>query len=60
MVLEFQTHSIWEHDKMVGIFATKLGVVCYLAVDKGNLRESAFDFSLSGHSAALRDRRKMP
>ena len=45
---------------MVGIFATKLGVVCYLAVDKGNLRESAFDFSLSGHSAALRDRRKMP
>lgn len=45
MVPEFQTHGIWEHDKMVVIFATKLGVVFYTAVDKGNPCESAFDFS---------------
>lgn len=49
MVPEFQTHGIWEHDKMV-IFATKLGVVSYIAVDKGHPCESAFDFSFSGHS----------
>lgn len=59
MVPEFQTHGIWEHDKMVVVFATKLGVVFYTAVDKGNPCESAFDFS-SQVNLLIGLRRKMP
>lgn len=61
--LSSKTHGIWEHDKWLLFFTTKLGVVCYTAVDKENPCESAFDFSsFSGHSLgwAKRQKRKLP